>query len=169
MFAKQNSQGLNLIELIVALAIVIILTLAAVPSFISLFQEYHLSTTTENLYYVLQYARSQAIETNQTVYVNFHTGDSWCYGVNAGSTCNCTVANNCGLGTYSAPQSQVLTLSLSGIMGNNISFEGSHGATYSTSTVTFTLYGGTNAIGIDISQLGNMQMCSSTISGYPAC
>jgi len=153
----------------IALSVVIILTITAVPAFIQAYQEYHVSTTTQQLYQVLQYARSAAIENNQTIYVNFQVGDNWCYGVNAGSSCSCNIANNCTLGSYSAPKVHDLTLSTTGLTGNNLTFEGTHGAANVTSTITFTLYGGTVALGMDVTPFGDMQLCSSTIHGYSAC
>lgn len=164
-----TSQGFSLFEFMIALSIVIILTIIAVPVFIKVYQEYHVSTATQHLYQVLQYARTSAIQKNQTVYVNFQTGDSWCYGVNPGSSCSCNVANSCTLGSYSATKTQDLTLSTSGLSGGNLTFEGTHGAANITSTITFTQYSGTTALGINVTPFGNLQLCSSTISGYSAC
>lgn len=167
--SRITNPGFTLFEFMITLSIVIILTVIAVPVFIQVYQEYQVSTATQNLYQVLQYARSAAIENNQTVYINFQTGDNWCYGVNAGSSCSCNVANNCTLGSYSAPKTQDLTLATTGLTGSNLTFEGTHGAANVTSTITFTKYSGTTALGIDISPFGNLQLCSSTISGYSAC
>lgn len=161
-------QGINLAELLIALTIVTILAVAAIPTFLSLHQEYHLTTNINSLYYVLQYARSVSIKNNQTVYVNFSSGDSWCYGIKAGSTCNCTVANSCTLGTYSAPATQDLSLSTTGLNSNTLQFSGVHGGAR-VSTITFTLYGLTPSMGVSIGALGNMRVCSNQISGYPAC
>lgn len=166
---KITNQGFSLFEFMVTLAIVIILTIVAIPVFIKVYQEYHVSTATQHLYQVLQYARTLAIENNQTVYINFQTGDNWCYGIKAGSSCSCNIANSCNLGTYSATKTQDLSLSTTGLTGGNLSFEGTHGAANTTSTITFIQYNGTIALGIDVSPFGNMQLCSSTISGYSAC
>ena len=169
MLLARAQRGFTLLELLVALTVVIILTLVAIPSLTNFFQEYRVTASTQQLYYVLQYARSEAIKRDTSVYVSFQTGDSWCYGVNTGSACSCNVANSCGLGTYTAPQSQQLTLSTTTLTNSSVSFEGTRGASGAASTITYTVYGNTTAIGIDITALGNMQMCSSQVSGYSPC
>ena len=169
MSAKTTLQGLTLIEIMVSLALVVIITLVSVPSFISLYQKYHLSTSTENLYYVLQLARRTAIKNNQTIYVNFQTGDNWCYGLNANTACNCAIANNCTLGTYNTPKLADISLSATGLTSNNLTFEGTRGATLVSSTITYTIYNQSPAISLKISALGNMYLCSANVSGYPPC
>ena len=166
---KYNIQGFGLIEIIITLTIIGILTLVAIPSFITQIKNYRLSATAENLYYALQYARTEAIKRNATIYVSFTTGDNWCYGINVGSACNCTVPANCGLGTTSASATQTLTLSTSGYSGGSVYFEGSHGAANASGSLTFTLYQQTSLIKISIGTLGNLQLCSTGISGYTGC
>ena len=161
-----HSQGITFAELLIALAIASILILVGVPAFISFYQEYRLSSNTEKLYYALQYARSASIKNNQAVYVYFNTGTAWCYGINAGATCNCNIANNCGLGTYSASTTQDYSLSTTGLTGNTLIFDGTHGSA-SVSTVTFTL--NSNTMSVSIGALGNMRVCSNQMSGYPTC
>lgn len=161
-----HARGVTLIELIIALVIVSILALVAVPGVILLYQEYRLITNTENLYYVLQYARSAAIKNNQTIYVYFSTGTNWCYGINANATCDCTLTGSCGLGTYSASSIQDYSLSTTGLTNNTLQFEGSHGGA-SVSQITFTL--GADSMSVSIGALGNMRVCSNQISGFPTC
>lgn len=169
MSGPRSKYGLTLFEMLVVLTIVIILTVLTLPLFLNFNNEYHATATTQNLYYALQYARSEAVKRDATVYVNFQTGTSWCYGINAGSNCTCSVANSCGLGTVTAPASSDLTLTATGLTGGSISFEGSHGAAGAASTITFTVTGQSTAMGLDVAIMGDLQMCSTTISGYSAC
>lgn len=156
-------------ELLVVLSIIGILATISIPSVITIVQNHRISATAERLYYDLQYAKSAAVMNNTTVYVSFQTGDSWCYGVNSGSSCNCTVAGNCGLLTNAANSAQQITLSTSGLTNNAIQFDGSHGAANASGSVTLTLYGQANLITINIGRLGGLQMCSTGISGYTGC
>jgi type IV fimbrial biogenesis protein FimT len=147
----------------------IILALAAIPSFRYLYQKQRLQSTAQQLYYVLSFARSEAIKRNSSVYVNFQTSDNWCYGVKPASNCNCSVSNDCTLGSYNASRTQDMTLTATGLTNNSLQYEGTRGATGSSILLTFTSYGQSDAISIKITALGNMQLCSSTISGYPSC
>jgi len=156
-------------ELIITLSIVVILATAATPSFLSFYQNKRLTSTAETLFNALQYARSEAVKQNATIYVRFQTGDNWCYGINSGSSCNCATPSSCNLGTYTAPSSQQLSLSTSGLTNNIVQFEGTHGAANTNGTVTFTLYGQTTLITTTIGRLGNLQTCSTGISGYTGC
>jgi Tfp pilus assembly protein FimT len=161
-----KSQGISLAEVLITITIASILVAVAVPTFISMYQEYRLSTNITKLYYTLLYAKSAAIKNNQIVYVNFNTGTAWCYGINAGSTCNCTQANSCTLGNYSATTTQDISLSTTGLNSNTLQFDGTHGSAR-TSSITFTL--NSNAMSVSIFALGNMRVCSNQISGYPTC
>lgn len=169
MQAIRQRIGMTLIELLVMLAIVVISALLAIPSFISLIQHYRITTAADNLYATLQYARTESIKRNTSVYVSITTGDSWCYGVNAGSACDCAVAGSCNLGSSSAPGAQLLTLSATGLSGGSIYYDTRHGGLSSSATITFTLYGQSSLITTSISRLGTIQTCSTGISGYTAC
>jgi Tfp pilus assembly protein FimT len=106
-----SKQGLSLIEMIIILSVIIILILVAIPTFTTLIQNYRLSTAAETLYNMLQYARSEAVKQNTSIYVTVQTGDNWCYGINAGSACTCSTPSSCNLGVQSAPTTGQLTLS----------------------------------------------------------
>jgi type IV fimbrial biogenesis protein FimT len=163
-------KGFTTLELLVVLTIVIILILLTVPSFVTFLEELHVTSAGEDLLYNLQYARSEAIKRNTNIYITFNTTDPWCYGINVGASCNCNTAGNCGLGAFAAARTQEMTMTTSGLSSNSLIFEGSRGATTNGQTIiTFTVFGQTTAMAVELTALGNMQMCSSTVSGYPAC
>lgn len=162
--------GVSLLELLIAISIVIALTLISIPLFTSFIKNYRLTGTANDLFYHLQYAKTQAVKLNTNVYVSFSTGSTWCYGINSGSACNCTIANNCNLGMVSYASANQLSLSVSGFASNNIIFEPIHGAANSTGTVTFTLYGVSSPlITTTVSRYGSITVCSTGLSGYIAC
>ena len=162
------NRGLTLVELLVVIAITGIIAVIAIPSYLSLTQNNRIIGTTQQLYYALQLAKSEAIKRNATVYFSYTTGANWCYGANTGSACNCSTVSNCNLGGMTAPNTQV-TLSATGSTGSNFSFEGTHGATYGARTLTFTLTGGTVAMTVKIGSQGNLSVCSDTLTGYSTC
>jgi len=166
---RQAYRGMTLIEFLIIIGIMAITAVASVSSFTSIVRNYRISGVAEQLYYQLQYARSEAVKRNATVYVSFSTGDSWCYGINVGGTCDCTTAGSCGLATTSASAPGLISLSTSGMTGNSINFEGTHGAANASGSVTLTLFGQTSLITLSISRFGNLQLCSTGISGYTAC
>ncbi len=163
----RTAKGLSLIELMIILIVTIILTVIAVPSFVSFMQRYRLVTTAQSIFYNLEYARNEAMKQATTVYVSFQTGSNWCYGLNTGSACTCTTPSGCNLGTFTPTGSQLTSLSLSGF--TSLSFEGSRGAANAAGTITLTVTGGTSSMGIDVGTVGNLQICSNNVSGYPAC
>lgn len=164
------SAGIYLTELLIVLLIVGIITTAAIPSVISLIQTDRLKAAAEKLYYDLEYARSAAVKSNTTVYVSFQTGSSWCYGINSGSSCNCMVANNCNLGVTQTGASQQLSLATNGLSSNAIQFGGTHGAANTSGSVTFSLSSqSTTLVKVSVGVMGDLQMCSTNISGYAGC
>jgi prepilin-type N-terminal cleavage/methylation domain-containing protein len=160
----KRCQGVSFLELLVVLSIIAILTMMAVPAFTSFLENKRLVATNQNLYYALQLARSEAVKRNTTVYFVMQTGDNWCYGSNPGST-----AGSCALGSVTTPRAQQTTLSTTGIVSNTIQFEGTRGSIGSSSLITFTLYGQSINMSVKITALGNLSLCSSTVSGYSAC
>lgn len=167
MTGKSHS-GFTLAELLIVLVIVAILAVVAVPPFISHIQTSRLSNASQNLYYALQYARSEAIKRNVTMFVSFQPGTSWCYGVNPSTACNCSTASSCALGATNALGSSQLSLSATGLSNNALSFEPNHGAAGSATTITLSNAEG-NTMSVQVKLMGSLLLCSSQISGYPAC
>lgn len=164
---RHTQLGVTLIEIIIALAIIGILILITVPGFRSFLQNRRVTLVAEELHSALVLARSEAIKRNQLIYVSLTTGDSWCYGLNPGSTCDCNVANSCTLGTYRARAAQQTSLSTT--YSGNLIFEGSHAAANASGSITFTVFGTARLISVNIGRLGGLSMCATGLSGYPAC
>lgn len=85
-------RGFTLIELVVVLAITGILMVMAVPVLNEQIDKRRLVAVVDAIYGDLQYARSEAIRSNQNVQISFTSGANWCYGMTLGATaCDCTV------------------------------------------------------------------------------
>jgi prepilin-type N-terminal cleavage/methylation domain-containing protein len=167
---RRQQLGFTVLELLVVLTIIAIISLLVVPSFLSFIEEFHVTSVGEDLLYNLQYARSEAIKRNTNIYVTFNTTDPWCYGINVGATCACSSAGNCTLGAFAITKTQSEVMTTKGLSGGSIIFEGTRGATTNgASEIIFTIYGQTTAMGVSVTQIGDMTMCSSTIAGYTAC
>jgi len=165
----KKSKGITIIELLVAVTIAAILITATSHLFSTVFDEYRLKNNADQLVYMLKYAKSEAIKRNETVYVNFFPGNNWCYGINAGSTCNCALSNNCSLGTYYAPAPNVITMSTAGLNSNNFAFQNPNGATKISGMITLKIYAKEKNLNIKVNQIGSVSSCSSNLSGYNPC
>ena len=155
--------------LLMTIAIVGILTVVSIPMFSTMIQNHRADLAANNLFEDLQNARSMAIKNNVNIYASFSMGDSWCYGFNSGSACDCTNASSCSLGVVSAPAAKQLSLSSTGLSGNSIYFDGVHASSSASAELTFTVYGTDRLITLSIARFGNIKMCSTNIDGYPSC
>jgi type IV fimbrial biogenesis protein FimT len=116
----------------------------------------------------LQYTKSEAVKRNAVIFFTFQTGSNWCYGSNATTTCNCSVANSCSIGSTQAPNTGLITLTATGLVNNAVQFNPRQGAASAATNITFTNNQG-DALTIKIGLLGSITICSSQITGYPAC
>lgn len=163
-----SHHGFTIIELLVVLVIATILLVTTIPSFVTFLQTSRLTSTSQQLYDTMQYARAEALKRNVNIFVSFQTGSNWCYGINPSAACSCNTANSCTLGTVTAPASSTISLSATGLTSNSVRFDPNHGAANAASTVTFTNSQG-NAISVKVRLLGSIQLCSANVSGYAAC
>lgn len=104
--AKKN-QGVTLIELMIAIAVVAILAVIALPSFERTLERRRLVGAAENLFGALQYARSEAIKQNRLIAIDVDDGTTWCYGIDYddgdadatdgddGAGCDCNTPATC--------------------------------------------------------------------------
>jgi len=142
----------------------------AVPSFIEAIDKYQLKTAADNLNSDLQFARFEAIRNNQTAYVNFSTGANWCYGINLGSTCDCTTANSCQLKQVTSSDYKNVTLS-SASFGGSPALDPKRGLSSLSGTAQLQSRKGLQA-NVTLSLLGMVGICtpaSQRLIGYPSC
>jgi len=163
--------GFTFIQMLIVLSIVVILLLVGVPNLITLIHDNRLKSAVRLFYADVQFARAEAIQGSDDIYVNINAGTNWCYGINQGSSCNCQVSNSCMMGgtekvvTYSNFPS--VTLNVSGFSGE-LCFQHMRGVIVGSSgTVIFSL--GSKNIQVQINALGRMKVCSSTVGGYKPC
>lgn len=163
------SRGITLIEVLISLLIIVILAIAVIPSYISYLQYARVTGAANQLYYTLVLARGEALKRQTPVFVNFVTGTAWCYGVNPTTGCSCNIAGSCTLGRSGSDAAAGLDLTATGLSNSALQFDSTHGRTSSTSTFTFSVTGQNTAISVKVDQLGHVQICSNSISGYQGC
>ncbi len=104
----QTSKGFSLIELMVVLAIVVILSLIAPPSYQRQLDNYKVRKAGEDLVSLISNARSSAVKLHRQVNVSFTNGASWCAGAKsavaptAGAIAASAIACNCATTNASA-------------------------------------------------------------------
>lgn len=93
---RQASRGFTLVELTVTMAVVAVLATLAVPSFSSMMTRGRLKNAAEQVRADFNYARTEAMKRNRTVYISFKNSadGGWCYGVSQDAACDCTAATN---------------------------------------------------------------------------
>lgn len=95
---KTYRKGFTLVELIITVIVLGIVIAVATASYDGLIANQALKQRTDQLYYVLQLAKSEALKRNQKIYVHFcQQGNAWSMGVTDLDSCDCFTANSCVL------------------------------------------------------------------------
>lgn len=165
----RQCKGLTLIEILVGLAIISILIGIGVPAMQNMISNSKLNGVTESLYSDMQLARSEAIKTNQTIFVVFQTGANWCYGLSTNNACNCATGAACAINnrTYIGRSSNYTGITLNSLTfaGSRTSFTPRRG-TAVAGTATFG--NANNSTSIVVSSIGRVRACG-TLGGLPGC
>ena len=88
-------RGVTLIEVLLALALLVVLITQAVPAFGQWLERHRLQSAARAVAADLQLAHREAIaqSSSRPVYLHFRTGSSWCYGITRRSDCDCRRRN----------------------------------------------------------------------------
>jgi len=85
-----RGRGFTLLEAAITLAVLAIITAAAVPTYHNLLARQQLRAAGEQLALDLRMAREQALRSGQPLYVSGRAGaKDWCWGVSSGQPCDC--------------------------------------------------------------------------------
>lgn len=77
MFCRRGSSGFTLVELMVIVAILGIFAGIAVPSFADLIRRNRVQSASEELYGLLQYARTEAVARGRSITIERNRDDVW--------------------------------------------------------------------------------------------
>lgn len=90
-----DQRGVTLIEVLLALALLVLLITQAAPALGQWLERQRLHSVARSLAAELQQARQEAITRggNQPVYLHFRAGGGWCYGLSRQSDCDCRQAD----------------------------------------------------------------------------
>lgn len=188
----RHQHGFTLIELMVAVAVLLILTVIAVPSFTSYLDKARVRGAADNVVNLIAQARQGGVKHDRDVSLAITgVGGTWCIGANqavdpaAGSlspgalACDCTDSTEClvdnqRLAVASSDHAGVTLTSPS----SDLTFDGRLGvrsdantANADASSFDLTSKSGRFVLTVNISPLGQATVCSKagTILGYPEC
>lgn len=167
MFSPNQSQGVTFIEVLIAIMIIAVISTIAIPAYTNYIEDNRLRSASETLYEKFVYARSEAIKRQAAITTVFQTGATWCYGFTTSSSCDCSVAADCGLGQISSSNYHDISLSASGI-SSSTSFSATRGIVSTTGSLSFSSGSG-DVVTVELNKLGFPKICSSTMSGYQSC
>ena len=188
----RHQYGFTLIELMVAVIVLVILTVIAVPSFTSYLDKAGVRGAADNVVNLIAQARQGGVKHDRDVNLAI-TGvdDTWCVGANqavdpaAGSLSPGAVACDCTDTTECIVDNERLVVASSGHPGvtltspaGGITFDGRLGvrsdantADVDASSFDLTSKSGRFVLTVNVSPLGQATVCSKSgnILGYPQC
>jgi type IV fimbrial biogenesis protein FimT len=161
---QRRSRGLTLLEMMVALAIVVVLLTLALPSFGNMMSRQRLKAAAEQMSMDLAELRFLAAQRGQTMHVSLSAGPQWCYALAVEGGCDCRVPQGCQLKTVRAKDHPGVTL----LEGQDLRIDpqpgqGGGGA---------LLQGSDGArLRVGLSALGRPKVCApaAAVAGFAAC
>jgi len=180
---SSRTRGFTLIELLVAVAVVIVLLTLAAPSFRELIALQRLKSINAELVTDMQYARSEAVSRNTTIYVKFGSSAAMsCYVLYKsafGAPCDCTRPPGTActgsfeeIRTTQIPVSTDVQVSVPDPT-QSLTFDkdGRRPVANSYTISTTRIGGGNGQMQVTVSAMGRPTVCSpdQSISGVPAC
>ena len=181
-------RGFTLVEFLVALTVIAIVSVAALPSFDDFRARQQLRGAAESVHADLVFARSEAIQRNgggaERLRVSFGAGGGWCYGIHDPTRPGAAATCDCASGPAACSVKAVSSAEYRGVQMDAVDFGG--GAEFEIDPRLGQLVdaGGAPVGGsvllsvsaarqlrVDVNALGRVRICSPDggVAGYPSC
>lgn len=190
---RKPSPGFTLMELMIAVAIMVLLAALAAPSFVDFFERNRVRAAADDVASLISNARAESVKNDLPVSVaQTGTGTTWCFGANAAAlpsggapageatNCNCTVAAQCRVsGQRLVVSSADYGGVTSGVAMANLRIDNTLGAiatdtwALGTQQVTLTSPHGKYQLRVEARPLGQTRSCTPVgqpkMSGIAQC
>lgn len=94
---RRHRQGLTLLELVIAMAVLAVLSALALPALGSRLQQHRLDAAAEALVADINEARFEAARQGRSLHLVMQPGPAWCWSVASTASCPCGLAQSCEL------------------------------------------------------------------------
>lgn len=91
---RTKQAGITLVEIVIVVAILIIVSAIAIPSYQQMIQNSRIKTAAESILSGLQIARAEAVKRNANVQFNFRTGSGWTVCLSPATPGNCPTTDD---------------------------------------------------------------------------
>jgi len=176
--ASTAQRGYTLIELITTVAVIAVVSAAAVPAWNDMAQKRRIVSAAEAVYSRLALARSETQKRSETVYVVYDDADpaNWALGVSEDDTCDPKTANSCVLiykeadGTDSSKERVTNSDDFSGVTmtaPTKTTFDPVRGTASPQASVILNT--DDYEVRVVIAAVGRIRICSPNLGRYPSC
>jgi len=168
-----KNTGVTLTEVMATMTIIGLITSTAVPMFGDMIENSRVTAAAEGLYAELQLARSEAIKSNSNKHLSVTNGTAWCYGVDVNAACNCDPTATTAVCPTKSSSITGVSLTSNTPVQDGIYLAPNGGVFDNTNTavnglITFSGENG-KSISVILKSLGQVSLCSSSVSGYQSC
>ncbi len=171
-----KNAGFTLLETLITLSILMILASSVLSSYSHNLANQRLENAANQIYTDLKIAKSEAMKQSKNIFVSFQRkDDTWCYGINENTQCDCNKKNNCTLNSIEnvtfGDEFEGITLQKARFAGGGSStaFDPKRGFAIGKGVKNGTIWlqsKNNSQIAIIINRIGRVRFCSKDLAGY---
>ena len=161
--SRAKAAGFTLTELMIAVAVLGVLTAIAVPNFRQLLRNYEVRGAAESVAIGLQKARGEAVARNTSVQFVLGTGTSWTVSVVGGATVDSRAASESPNATKTGLAADLSTAATTLTFNNIGLIVANADASQGLRRVTFSAPGASETLRVEIGAGGSSRVCDPSL------
>lgn len=184
---KGAESGFTLIELMIVIVILAILATLAIPSFTDFIEKNRVKNAAEDIYALLNQAKSEAVMRDTDLFVTINAG-AWCLGFADAANCNCTLTdpgaeNACAVDFAGAVSLRVVdggdfeqVTITDDSFGGSTTFDSIRGVTQGNALEALIVQSGDWVLSVRVDEGGRARVCKPAdtdgakgVIGFPDC